>query len=114
MTNNFYNTPARSVGKRLAAGSNTIYTARSYVQLVDIRCANVSASAATVTVEWYCAKDNLTYRLIYQGQIAVNSAEHFAIDAFSLEPNDEIRLTPGAVNTVDAIVTFLEIPGRSG
>lgn len=114
MTNNFYNTPARAVGLHLPAGATAIYTARSYVQVIDLRCANVSATEASVTVEWYCSRSNESIRLVYQGKIAANTAQHYTINAFPLEPNDEIRITPGAANTVDAILTFLEIPGRSG
>lgn len=114
MTNNFNNTPARARGARLAAGTTKIYTANTYAQMVDLRCANVSSGAATVTVEWFSSKNNQTYRLINQGAIPVNEARHYALDAFALEPQDEIRLTPGTANSVDAIITFLEIPGRSG
>lgn len=118
MTNNFNNTPARSRGFRLGAGATTVYSvgvnAGAYAQAIDLNCANVSASEATVTVEWYRAKDDLTYRVVYQGKIPINEARHYNLDAFGLEPGDEIRVTPGAANTVDAIITVLEIPGRSG
>lgn len=118
MTQNFSNTPARSRGYRLAAGSNTVYAVSTntgaYAQAIDLNCANVSAAEATVTVEWFRAKDNQTYRIIYQGKIPVNEARHYNLDAFGLEPGDQIRVTPNAVNTVDAIITVLEVPGRSG
>lgn len=118
MTNNFNNTPARTRGFRLGAGTTAVYSvstnAGAYVQAIDLNCANVSASEATVTVEWFRAKDSQTYRIIYQGKIPVNEARHYNMDAFGLEPGDEIRVTPGAANTVDAIISVLEIPGRSG
>lgn len=118
MTNNFNNTPARARGFRLGAGTTTVYAvsinAGAYAQAIDLNCANVSATEASVTVEWFRAKDNQTYRVIYQGKIPVNEARHYNLDAFGLEPGDEIRVTPNAADAVDAIITVLEIPGRSG
>src|SRR5690606_2289427 len=99
MTSNFNNTPARSRGVRLSSGTTTVYRANTYAQMVDLRCANVSTSEATITVEWFSSKTSQTYRLIYQGKIPANDARHYTLDAFALEPQDEIRLTPGAAST---------------
>lgn len=114
---NYVNSPVRSIGKRITTTAVTpiyVVPATAYSQVLGIRCASIGATASTVTVEWFNSRDNLTYRLIFQGQIPANFAAYYALDGFAMNANDEIRVTAGGANTVDVVLTIAEIPGRSG
>lgn len=112
---NYVNSPVRSIGKRITTAAVTsIYTATGYAQVLGIRCAAIGGTASTVTVEWFNSRDNVTYRLIYQGTIPANFAAYYSLDGFALDASDEIRVTCGGANTVDVVLTIAEIPGRAG
>ena len=112
---NYVNNPVRSIGKRITTTSvTTIYTATGYAQALSIRSAAIGAVASTVTVEWYNLRDNLTYRLIQNGDVPAKFSRTDALDGFGLDAGDEIRVTAGGANTVDVVLTIAEIPGRSG
>jgi hypothetical protein len=112
---NYSRDPSRSIGAKLTATTDTtIFTVTGYTQVVGIRCANVTASAATVTVSWYSNADLAAYRLVYQQSIPGNLYAYFPLEGFGVSAGDEIRVQAGTANAIDVVLTVIEVPGRSG
>lgn len=112
---NYARDPSRSIGAKLTATTDTtIFTVTGYTQVVGIRCANVTASAAVVTISWYSAADLAAYRLVYQQSIPGNLYAYFPLEGFGVSEGDEIRVQAGTANAIDVVLTVVEVPGRSG
>lgn len=112
---NYSRDPCRSIGARLTTvNDTTIFTAGGYAQVIGIRCVNVTGVAATVTVSWFSAADNQSYRLVFQQSIPGNLYAYFPLEGFGVSSNDQVRVQAGTANAIDAILTLVEVPGRSG
>lgn len=112
---NYAQNPCRSVGSSLSATTETaVYTAGAYAQVVGVRIANKAASDTTATLSWYSSKDDASYVLVYQAPILAHSYAYFPLEGFALISSDEIRVTAGAADALDVVLTVVEIPGRSG
>lgn len=112
---NYARDPSRSVGAKLTTTNDTtIFTVTGYTQVVGIRCANITSSAATVTVSWYSNADTTAYRLVYQQSIPGNLYAYFPLEGFGVSAGDEIRVQAGTANAIDVVLTVVEVPGRSG
>jgi hypothetical protein len=111
---NFVSDPCRIIPAHLTTtGVTSLYTAQGYAQAVGIRVANLTGGAVTLTINYYSALLNDTFRLLFQGQVPANGAVFFPLEAMALAPNDEIRVQAGTSNALDVILTIAEIPGRS-
>lgn len=112
---NYARDPSRSIGAKLTTTTDTtIFTVTGYTQVVGIRCANVTASAATVTISWFSDADAAAYRLVYQQSIPGNLYAYFPLEGFGVSAGDEIRVQAGTANAIDVVLSVVEVPGRSG
>lgn len=112
---NYARDPSRSIGAQLTTTADTtIFTVTGYTQIVGIRCANVTGTAATVTVSWYSSADTAAYRLVYQQSIPGNLYAYIPLEGFGVSAGDEIRVQAGTANAIDVVLTVVETPGRSG
>lgn len=112
---NYARDPSRSIGAKLTATTDTtIFTVTGYTQIVGIRCVNVTAVAATVTVSWYSAADLAAYRLAFEQSIPGNLYAYLPLEGFGVSAGDEIRVQAGTANAIDVVLTVVEVPGRSG
>lgn len=115
MSGNFAFNVSRAVGAHLTTtAETTVYTAKQYVQVVNIHCANTSAASATVTVKWYDSSLADSFVLLNAAPVAANDALHLIVEAFGIASADEIRITAGTANVIDVTLTVVELPGRSG
>lgn len=115
MSGNFVHDACRLVGAHLTdTTDDTVLTAAGYMQVIGIRVANVTASDAIITLNYYSKVDNSEYRLLYQHTVTANAAIWLPLEAFSLNANDEIRAQAGTANALDVILSISEVPGRSG
>lgn len=106
----------RTFGAHVGASTVAIHKAdqKSYgVQLVSLFAADVSGSASTLTVEFFDASEATAYRLAFEAPIPANGAYALDLSGMALDRNDEIRLTAGAANSVDALLTVKEPEARS-
>ena len=112
---NFAKDPSRSIGAKLTTVNDTdIFTVTGYTQIVGIRCTNVTAVAAVVTVSWYDNDTTLAYRLVFQQSIPGNLYAYYPLEGFGVAAGDIIRVQAGTANAIDVVLTVVEVPGRSG
>lgn len=112
---NYAKDPSRSIGAKLTTTADTtIFTVTGYTQIIGIRCANVTASPVPVTVSWFSADDATAYRLVFQQPIPGNLYAYFPLEGFGVDPGDQIRVQAGTASAIDAVLTVVEVPGRSG
>lgn len=112
---NFARDPSRSVGAKLTTTlDTTVFTVTGYTQIVGIRCVNVTASAATVTVSWFSNADATAYRLVFQQSIPGNLYAYFPLEGFGVSAGDQIRVQAGTASAIEVVLTIVEVPGRSG
>lgn len=115
MSGNFVHNNCRLLGAHLTATTDTtVYTASGYVQVIGARAANITATDATVTLNWYDNSAADEFRLLYQHTVPANGALWLPLEAFSLNSSDEIRAQAGTANALDIILSISEIPGRTG
>lgn len=106
----------RSYGKKLTDTSlTTVFTARDKTQsvVVAVNLANIDGtSAVDATVTWF--DTSLTLSFLVCSTLSVAADTRQAIEfPIGLDPGDEIRVTAGAANDLDAIVTVVETPGNA-
>ena len=114
---NFVGNNCRIIGKSLTATTNTtVFTAGAsdYDQVVGVRVANITALDATISVRWFDSSANASYCIIFQHTVPANGAVWFPLEAFAVDPSDEIRAQAGTANALDVILSLASVPGRSG
>jgi hypothetical protein len=106
----------KSYGKKLTDTSTTaVFTAVAGTQSVvlAVNLANIDGtSAVDATVEWFDKSANLSYRVTSTDSVAADNREAIEFP-IALDPEDEIRVTAGAANDLDVIVTVVETPGNA-
>lgn len=110
---NFAKENCRIVGAHLTSTANTdVFAATGYTQIIDIRCANITGTDATITVNWYSVQQTDQFRLIYQHVVPANGTITLPLEGFAPGAGDIIRLQAGTANAIDVVMTLTEVPGR--
>lgn len=105
----------KSYGAKITTtGVTTVFTAQPKTPSVAIGvnlCNIDGTSAVDATVSWYDLSATTTYFIASTKSVAADNREHITFEV-ALEPGDEIRVTAGAANDLDVIVTVVETPGN--
>ncbi len=101
----------RSYGKKIADTlANTCFTAKDKTQSVvlAVSLANIDGtSAVDATVAWFDTSASATFYIAWTKSVAADGREQIEFPV-ALDPGDEIRVTAGAANDLDVIVTVAE------
>lgn len=112
---NFVSNNCRLVGAHLPATTNTtVHVGVGYQQVIGIRMSNLTASDKTASVGYYNIAALDEFKLLFQHIIPANSAVWLPLEAFPLNPGDEIRVQASAASSIDVVLSIAEVPGRSG
>jgi hypothetical protein len=95
-------------------GNTTIHTTTGYTQVIGIRLANITGTAAVATVAWFDSAAADQYRLLFQHTVPANGAVWLPLEAFALNQGDQIRVQAGTASALDVVLSIAETPGRSG
>jgi hypothetical protein len=106
----------KSYGAKLSTtGVTTVFTAQEGTQavVVAINLSNIDGtSSVDATVEWYDLSVTTSFRITSTDAVAADAREYIEFP-IALDPGDEIRVTAGAANDLDVIVTVVETPGNA-
>lgn len=104
-----------TVGVKLTTtASTTVYVSReTKSKIIEIWIANVTGSAATVTVEWYVSRTAVAYTLCFQKSVPANDFLQLQPQALGLSESDEVRVTAGTANALHVTLTPVEVSGRN-
>lgn len=76
---------------------------------VQLRFANVTSTAATITVEWEVAADATSYTLLFQHSIPGNGVYGMERMNLFMRDGDKINVTAGTANAIHVTGTAGEI-----
>ena len=107
---------ARSVKIKLTTtSSTTVYTVPSEagsIAKIDSLWACNTGAATDLTVEIYDSSTSTTYKLVNRlsggSQFGAYTEEHFPFEGLVLEASDEVRMTAGDANQIEAVLTLTE------
>lgn len=109
MANTFKRYTSRNIGTAATPVGSYTVGAGKQVTIIGLTLANISASSISVTVTLFDGT-NTTHiiknaPILVGGTLVVVGGEQKVV----MEPNDQIRVTSTATNSVDAVVSLLEI-----